>query len=131
MQRSVGTTTRNRCADASTETSPLWPWASQVWYRDPRFSKYLPKGNATVCVIATSGTTVDRLALLDRLVGLEAAIDTQGALTLTDAVAEYVELITGQHGVRLEVLLARGCTRLLLIRSRSCRCEGCGRSPLG
>lgn len=36
-----------------------------------------------------------------------AAIDRQAALSPADAVAEYVELTTGQHGLRLEVLLAR------------------------
>ena len=83
------------------------PWATQVWYRDPRFADHLPKSNATVHEIATAGTAIDRRFLFDRLDGLRVAIDKQAVLSLTDAVAEYVELTTGQHGTRLEVLLAR------------------------
>ena len=83
------------------------PWATRIWYRDPRFADHLPKGDATVHDIATSGSLADRRFLFDRLADLREAIDTQAALSLKDAVAEYVELITGQHGVRLEVLLAR------------------------
>ena len=34
-------------------------------------------------------------------------MDAQAALSLGEAVAEYAEAISGQHGERLEVLLAR------------------------
>jgi hypothetical protein len=83
------------------------PWAPQVRFWDPRFTDYLPKSDATVHDIATSRSIPDRQFLFDRLGDLRAAIDKQATLSLTDAVAEYVELITGQHGARLEVLLAR------------------------
>jgi len=89
-------------------------WAPQVWFRDPRFIDHLPKSDATVQEIATTvqeiattGNAIDRRFLFDRLADLRVAIDRQASLSLAGAVAEYVELITGQHGVRLEVLLAR------------------------
>ena len=93
--------------DAVLEDVAVEPWATRIWHRDPRFTDYLPKSDATVYGIATTGTEVDRRFLFDCLADLLAAIDTQAALSLTDAVAEYVELITGQHKVRLEVLLTR------------------------
>ena len=31
------------------------PWAPHIWYRDPRFTAYIPKGNETVLDIAVSG----------------------------------------------------------------------------
>jgi hypothetical protein len=34
------------------------PWASHIWHRDPRFAEYIPKGDATVHDIATSGTAL-------------------------------------------------------------------------
>ena len=45
--------------------------------------------------------------LWGNLEALRGAVDAQAALSLPDAVAEYVEAISGQHGERLEVLLAR------------------------
>jgi hypothetical protein len=83
------------------------PWATRIWYRDPRFADHVPKSDATVHEIATAGTATDRRYLFDQLARLGAAIDKREALSLTDAVAEYVKLTTGQHGSRLEVLLAR------------------------
>jgi hypothetical protein len=82
------------------------PWARYVWYRDPRFKTYLPRVDATVYDTATSGTSVDRHFLWDHLEGLRGAVEAQAALTLPEAVSEYVEAISGQHGHRLEVLLA-------------------------
>lgn len=82
-------------------------WAPHIWHRDPRFARYVPKGSETVEQIALSGHPNDRRALWCQLDGLRAAVAAQAALSLPDAVAEYVEAISGQHGRRLEVLLAR------------------------
>jgi hypothetical protein len=82
------------------------PWAEHISYRDPRFTEFLPRGDFTVHDIAISGTAEDRRVLWDRLDGLRAAVDDQGRLSLTDAVSQYVEVVSGQHGQRLEVLLA-------------------------
>lgn len=86
------------------------PWTRQVWWRDPRFKTYLPRGEATVYEIATAGPPDDRHRLWRHLDGLKGAVRRQAALSLPDAVAEYVAGISGQHGVRLEALLA--CTGL-------------------
>ena len=84
----------------------LEPWALHVWHHDPRFAEFLPTGDATVYEIAASGTALERRALWDRLDALRDAVEAQGVLSLTDAVSEYVEAISGQHGQRLQVLLA-------------------------
>lgn len=83
------------------------PWAERVWRRDPRFSICLPKGDGTVAAIAASGRPADRRALWARLGDSRAAVTAQAARSLRDAVTEYVEDISGQHGIRLEALLAR------------------------
>jgi len=83
------------------------PWARHIWQRDPRFAEFLPKGDSTVYDIATSGSLDDRWLLWANLGGLGGAIEAQAALTLREAVAQYVEAISGQQGLRLEVLLAR------------------------
>jgi hypothetical protein len=83
------------------------PWARHIWWRDPRFARYLPKVDATVYDIATGGTTEAQEALSGNLNGLRAAVKAQAARTLGDAVAEYVEAVSSQHGDRLEMLLAR------------------------
>jgi hypothetical protein len=82
-------------------------WAPHVWFHDPRFTEFLPKGNTTVYVIATSGTPLDRRRLWDRHDALRVSAVAQGALSLLEAVAQYVEAISGRHGERLDVLLAR------------------------
>jgi hypothetical protein len=82
------------------------PWAQHVWHREPRFKTYLRRVDATVYDIATSGTIVDRRFLWDHLEDLRGAVEEQAALTLPEAVSEFVEAISGQHGHRLEVLLA-------------------------
>jgi len=82
-------------------------WARHIWHRDPRFAEYVPRGDATVHGIATGGTLADQRALWANLGGLGGAIEAQAALTLREAVAQYVEAISGQQGLRLEVLLAR------------------------
>jgi len=38
------------------------PWATHIWYRDPRFEEYLPKGESTIYELAASGTCEDRRA---------------------------------------------------------------------
>jgi hypothetical protein len=81
-------------------------WTHHVWYRDPRFAEFVPKGNSTVHDIATSGTAVDRRVLRERLDGLRAAVAQQADLRLGEAVSKYVEAVAEQHGQRLDVLLA-------------------------
>jgi hypothetical protein len=82
------------------------PWAPHICRRDPRFAEFIPKGDSTVYDIATSGTAVDRRALWERLDDLRDAVEAQGVLSLPEAVAEFVEAVSGQHGQRLDVLLA-------------------------
>ena len=96
-------------ARVATDLEPVGsePWAAQVWHHDPRFIGHLPNWNSTVHEIATTGSAADRRVLWDRVDGLYAAIDTQTALGLAEAVAQYVELISGQHRERLRVLLER------------------------
>jgi hypothetical protein len=93
--------------DTVLEEVTIEPRDPQIWFRDPQFTDYLPRSDATVYGIAAGESTLDRRFLFDRRGDLRAAIDSQATLNLTDVVAEYVELITGQHGVGLEVLLDR------------------------
>jgi hypothetical protein len=83
------------------------PWAPHIWHHDPRFSRFVPKGDVTVYEIATSGSGVDRRFLWEQRDKLRDAVDTQARLSLLDAIAQYVEAISGQHGDRLAALLAR------------------------
>ncbi len=83
------------------------PWSRHIWHRDPRFAEFLPKVDATVCEIATGGSVEDQRFLWGNLEALRLAVDAQAALSLSEAVGRYVEAISGQHGGRLEVLLAR------------------------
>lgn len=83
------------------------PWARHIWYGDPRFAEFVPKDEATVHDIATSGTALDRRMLWEHRTGLGDAVDAQAVLSLSEAVSQYVEVISGQHGRRLDVLLAR------------------------
>ena len=53
-----------------------------------------------------SGTDSDRRFLWRNLEALKEAVDTQAALTLPEAVAQYVEAITGWDGQKLDVMLA-------------------------
>lgn len=82
-------------------------WTRHIWHRDPRFAKFVPKGDSTVYEVSTSGSAIDRRFLWDHLEGLRAAIDVQASLSLLDAVSQYVEAISGQHGERLDALLAQ------------------------
>jgi hypothetical protein len=86
------------------------PWAPHIWYRDPRFSRFVPKGDLTVYQVATSGAGVDRRFLWEHGNELRDAVDAQARLSLLDAISQYVEAISGQHGERLDALLA--CTGL-------------------
>jgi hypothetical protein len=76
---------------ADLDTVASEPWALQVWHHDPRFADHLPKGGLTVHAIATTGTVTDRHYLWNHLDGLSAAVESQAALELTEAVAHHVE----------------------------------------
>ncbi|MCJ7780254.1 MAG: hypothetical protein MUQ27_05465, partial [Acidimicrobiia bacterium] len=82
------------------------PWARHVWRRDRRFAGYLPRGDATVYDIATTGSLDVQRSLWSNLEALRDAVDAQAALSLPEAVAGYVAALTGWHGERLEVILA-------------------------
>jgi hypothetical protein len=82
------------------------PWAPHIWHKDPRFSRFIPKGDHTVYEIATSGSAVDRRFLWEHATKLRDAVAAQARLSLLDAIAQYVEAISGQHGERLDMLLA-------------------------
>jgi hypothetical protein len=82
------------------------PWAAQVWWHDPRFRDLLQRGNGTVRDICLNGTSEERRELWDSLTDLEARVKRLAALPLAEVVAGYVEAISDQHGIRLEVLLA-------------------------
>ena len=82
-------------------------WSRHIWRRDPRFAEFLPKGDATVYDLATGGSLEDQRLLWSHLEALRGAVEAQAALSLPDAVAQYVEAISGQHGTRLDALLAR------------------------
>jgi len=83
------------------------PWAPRIWHHDPRFTQFVPKGDLTVFEIATAGSGVDRRFLWEQGDEVRGAVDAQTRLSLLDAISQYVEAISGQHGVRLEALLAR------------------------
>lgn len=83
------------------------PWAPHVWHDDPRFVEFVPKGAATAYDIATAGTALDRRHLWDHLDSLRAVLGAQAALIPAQAVSQYVEAVSGQHGARLAALLAR------------------------
>jgi hypothetical protein len=95
-------------ADLSSMASE--PWAPHIWYHDPRFARFVPKGDLTVHEIATSGSAVDRRFLWEQRDDLRNAVDAQARLSLLDAISQYVEAVSGQHSKRLEALLA--CTGL-------------------
>jgi hypothetical protein len=82
------------------------PWTAQVWWRDPRFRDLLPRGDATLREICLNGNLGEQRELWDGLADLEARVKRLAALRLERAVSGYVEAISGQHGMRLEVLLA-------------------------
>jgi hypothetical protein len=83
------------------------PWAPHIWYHDPRFAPFVPKGDLTVYEIATAGSAVDRRFLWGHATDLRNAVDAQARLSLLDAISQHVEAVSGQHGDRLEALLAR------------------------
>jgi len=83
------------------------PWAQHIWHRDPRFAQYVPKGDHTFPDIAVTGSAVNRRFLWEHRNGLRDAVDAQARLPVLDAIAQYVEAISGQHGERLDALLAR------------------------
>jgi hypothetical protein len=81
-------------------------WTAQVWWRDPRFRDLLQRGDATVREICLNGSPEEQLHLWESLPDLEARMQRFAALPLREAVAGYVEAISCQHGIRLNVLLA-------------------------
>jgi hypothetical protein len=81
-------------------------WAAQVWWRDPRFRDLLRRGDVTAREICLNGNSEERRELWDSLTDLEARVKRLAALPLAEVVAGYVEAISSQHGIRLEVLLA-------------------------
>jgi hypothetical protein len=81
-------------------------WAAQVWWRDPRFRDLLQRRDVTVRAICLNGRFEEQRQLWDNLPELEARTQRLAAPPLAEAVAGYVEAISGQHGIRLEVLLA-------------------------
>ena len=83
------------------------PWASKVWYHDPRFTEFIPKGDLTIHEIATSGPALDRRYLWEHLDTLRSAVEIQTTSSLRTAISRYVEAVSAQQGDRLEVLLAR------------------------
>jgi hypothetical protein len=83
------------------------PWARHIWHQDPRFARFLPKGDHTVYEIATSGSAVDRRFLWDQGDELRDGVDAQARLSLLDAISQHVESISGQHEERLDALRAR------------------------
>jgi hypothetical protein len=92
--------------DTDLSVIAIEPWAEHIWYRDPRFAAFVPKGDSTVHDIAISGTAVDRRVLWERLDDLRVAVAQQSDLPLGDAVSGYVEAVSGQHDRRLDALLA-------------------------
>ena len=89
------------------------PWARHVWRRDPRFARFVPKGDHTVYEIATIGPSVDRRLLWEHREELRDAVVSQARLSLLDAISQYVEAISGQHDERLYGVPPVGRTRLL------------------
>jgi hypothetical protein len=81
-------------------------WTAQVWWRDPRFRDLLDRRDVTVREICLSGSRDDQRRLWGDMAELEARVKHLAALALGEAVAGYVEAISGQHGIRLEVLVA-------------------------
>jgi hypothetical protein len=81
-------------------------WTAQVWWRDPRFRDLLRRGDATVREICLDGNSEEQRHLWGSLADLEARMQQIASLPLAEVVAGYVEAISGQHGIRLEVLLA-------------------------
>ena len=82
------------------------PWTRQVSWRDPRFRDLLSRRDVTVREICLSGSLEDQRQLWGDMAELEARMRRLAASRLDVAVAGYVEAISGQHGIRLEVLLA-------------------------
>jgi hypothetical protein len=82
-----------------------WPWAHQVWRRDPRFVDLLPKVDASVAEIATGGTVDDQKALLRNLPVLQDRLGYYRSHR-DESLRTFVSGTTGQTGKRLEVLLA-------------------------
>ena len=81
-------------------------WTAEVRGRDPRFRDLLPHRVVTVREICLKEGSVEQRHLWDNLADLKARMQRFASLPLTEAVASYIEAISSQHGIRLEVLLA-------------------------
>lgn len=83
-----------------------------MWRRDPRFGNLLPPRweVRTICDLATRGTDTDKRLLFDVVDAVRARLTLLAALPLELAVTGFIEAISSQHGVRLDMLLA--CTGL-------------------
>jgi hypothetical protein len=75
-------------------------WAHQVWRRDPRFADLLPKVDATVADIATSGTIDDRKALVRNFPLLQDRLRYYRSRR-EESLRLFVSDITSQTGERL------------------------------
>jgi hypothetical protein len=82
-------------------------WTVQVWWRDPRFRGLVPREDVTVREICLHGSAEEQRHLWDNLANLEERMTQLAAMPIGEVVAGYVEAISSQHGVRLDVLLAR------------------------
>jgi hypothetical protein len=81
-------------------------WTAQVWWREPRFRDLLARGDATVREICLNGSPEEQWYLWGNLADLERRMTQLAATPIGEAVSGYVEAISSQHGIRLDVLLA-------------------------
>jgi hypothetical protein len=83
------------------------PWAQHVSRRDPRFTDLLPKTDETVAQIAVEGHQDHQRALLANLEAIRRRVDEIAAQTPEETLREWMGLITGQAGRRLDIVMAR------------------------
>jgi hypothetical protein len=103
-------------------------WTHQVWRRDPRFTDLLPRIDATVAQIASSGTIDDRKELLRNLPLLQDRLAYYRSRR-EESLRVFVSGTTGQTGKRLEVLLAMaGFTQPRITQKEGARRLGVSRS---
>lgn len=83
------------------------PWAHKVSRRDPRFKNLLPKTHQTVAQIARKGHQDHQRVLLANLEATRQRVDEIAAQDPEEALREWLGLITGQAGRRLDIVMAR------------------------
>jgi hypothetical protein len=83
------------------------PWAAQVSRRDPRFTDLLPKTDQTVAQVALEGHQDHQRVLLANLEAIRRRVDKIARQTPEETLREWLGLITGQTGRRLDVVMAR------------------------